>query len=353
MSAISREIQLETRRVRRPWTFRWFDRCPWHPAIVGIAVTVLMSLAYGVIELTSGRPQALIRGFEHIENGCTFLLGDYRIGIVGIIILVASTTARYVLAEWTLDSMARLGRHDFKDADSLANLRRWGIWPGLIGIVMCIAVAVDIVERDIEWSRDYWIFPHFFNWMWCVPFGWVGGRLIFSLIANALAVSRSAECVEIRDLVRNPQLDIAVRHGSRSAFISLMFIGILSVHFLDPGLGLPTVLFLILLLIISAGISSVPALGVVSRLYAFRDEQLDVLRNELEVEQAQLYAKDRDYEPGRIADIVAMEQRLQSWKVNVFHFSNIARIAIYALVGVVSWIGAAAVSVFVENMFQI
>lgn len=353
MNAISPEVQLEARGVMRPWTFRWFDRCPWHPAIVGIAMTVLMLLAYAVVELLSGRPQALIKGFEHIENGCTFLLGDYRIGIIGIIILAASTTARYVLAEWTLDSMTRLGRHDFEDADSVANQHRWGFWPGLIGIVLCTAVAIDIVERDVEWSRDYWIFPHLFNWAWCVPFGWVGGRLLFSLIANAVAVSRKAESVAIRDLVRNPQLDIAVQHGSRSAFISLMFIGILSVHFLDPGLGLPTALFLIVLLIVSAGISSVPALGVVSQLYAFREEQLKILRSELDVEQEQLYAKDSGYEPGRIADIVAMEQRLQSWKIDVFHFSNIARIAIYALVGVVSWIGAAAVSVFVENLFQI
>lgn len=352
MSVASSRIGFVPGVPRQPLTFRWFDRCPWHPAIAGMGMAVLMSLAYAMIESLSGRPQALLHNHTLIDNGCPYLVGDYRIGMVGILILVASMTARYLLAGWARESMTQLRRSDLKDAEALADESPWGILPGLIGIVLCLAVAVDIAERDIEWTRSYWIFPHVFNWAWCIPFGWVGGRLIYSLIANALAISRIAERTEIQDLSSHLELDIAVKHGSRSALISLMFIGILSVHFVDPGLDAPAIVFLVVLFLAGAGFSTVPALGVVRKLYLFRDKQLDTLRSELETEQQQLYAKHYDYEPGRIADIIAMEQRLQSWTVNVFHFSNVARVMTYALVGFFSWIGAAAVSVFIENLFQ-
>lgn len=336
----------------RPWTFRWFDRCPWHPAVVGLGIAVLLSIAYSLVELLSGRPQALLHGHALIANSCSYLVGDYRIGIVGILVLVASMTARYLLAGWARESMAELKRCDLKDADTLAHEKRWGVLPGLIGIALCFAFAVDIAERDVEWTSAYWIFPHAFNWAWCVPFGWVGGRLVFALIANALAISRIAERTDIQDLSCHTELDVAVTHGSRSALISLMFVGILSVHFIDPGLDLPAIAFLLILFVAGAVVSTLPALGVIKKLYGFRDRQLDSLRVELEIEQEQLYAKDADYEPGRIADIVAMEQRLQSWKVNVFRASNVAKVLTYALVGFVSWIATAAVSVFIESLFQ-
>ena len=76
------------------------------------------------------------------------------------------------------------------------------------------------------------------------------------------------------------------------------------------------------------------------------------MRREIEIEEEQLRNKDPDYEPGRIGDIVALEQRLQDWQVSVFRFSTFARVLVYALIGFLSWVGAEAVSIVVEDMFR-
>ena len=82
-------------------------------------------------------------------------------------------------------------------------------------------------------------------------------------------------------------------------------------------------------------------------------ELLEHLRGEIAVEEQQLLDKDPDYEPGRIGDLVSMEKRLTEYKVTVFRFSTVTRLALYAIIGFLSWLGAAAVSVFVESLFEI
>lgn len=344
-------FRTSSRASLRPWTFALFDRSPWPAWATGLALGLLLLLVLSVAELASGRPQAVLHGHAPGEVGCEHLLGDYRIGVVGIILLASSMTARYALARWTLESARRLGQPGLKDAETLAGENRWGLWPGIVGIAIVLLLAVDIAERDVEWTRAYWILPHAFNWGWCIPFGWVGGRLVFSVVANALIVSRAAERIEVNDLSDTTAFDATIRHGSRSALVSLMFLGIVSVHFMDPGLDAPAMLFLTALFVLGAVVATYPALGALRNLYDLRDRQLERLSVELETEERQLYTRDADYEPGRIADIVAMEQRLQNWRVTIFHFSNVARLLVYALVGFMSWIAAEAVSVLVEGLF--
>lgn len=337
--------------AKSPWSFALARKSSWPTWLTGVAFGLAL-LAFAVLlEFFAGRPQALLRGETPLDVGCAYILGDYRIAIVGIIALAYSMTARYKLTEWTDEATAHLGRPDVLNAEALASSRWWGFVPGLLGIALCLAAAADIAESNIEWTRDYWILPHLHNWVWCVPFGWVAGRLIYSVFANAMIISRIARTVEISDLNNTAPLEAAVRHGSRSALISLMFLGIISVHFLDPGLDLPTIVVLVVLYFVGAAISALPAAGIVQSYYNKRDVELEILRNEIVVEEQQLLDKDPDYEPGRIGDLVSMEQRLASWKVTVFHFSTLVRLGFYVFIGFLSWIGAAAVSVVVEQIF--
>ena len=130
-----------------------------------------------------------------------------------------------------------------------------------------------------------------------------------------------------------------------------MFLGLVSVHFIDPGLGFGTIIFLIILFLVGASISTLHVLGVAPLLYEIKDKQLAHLRQELNAEASNFLKSSCDYTPGRLSDIVALENRLDDWRVSIFHFSNIARVGLYSLVGFFSWLGAAAVSIVVENMF--
>ncbi len=347
------EPQARRRRARQPWSFALARLSPWPTWITGVVFGAALLGFFIVLELLSGRPQAILSGIKPVDAGCLYLLGDYRIGIVGIIALAYSLTARYKLSEWTNGTIRQLGRPGVLDAETLASTRWWGFLPGLIGIALCLFVAVDIAERQVEWTREYWILPHLHNWGWCFPFGWVAGRLIFSVFANAVIVSRLCRSIEIADLQDSTPVEVSVRHGSRSALISLMFLGIISVHFLDPGLNLPTMIVLIVLYVVGAAISALPTAGIVQSYYDKRDVELEVLHGEIAIEEQQLRDKDPDYEPGRIGDLVSMEQRLANWKITVFKFSTLARLGLYVFIGFLSWIGAAAVSVIVEGFFDI
>ncbi len=339
------------RASTRPWTFRLFRLSNWPPALTGIAFGAALLAAMMLLEFATGRPQAILAGRSAADVGCEYLLGDYRIGIVGIILLAYAMTARYVLARWTYQTAAYLGSPGFVDAETLAETRWWGFLPGVAGAALCLALAIDIAERDIEWTSEYWILPHIFNWAWCIPFGWIGMRLIFALTANAILISRVARKIEVRDLDDTVPLDAAIRHGTRSALLSLMLLGLVSVHFIDPGLGLPAVAFLVTLFLVGVVISTLPVIGVVQVLYDKRDRHVDRLRQEIDIEEQQLLTKDPDYEPGRIGDLVALEKRLEDWRPPVVRVSVLVRLVIYTAIGFLSWLGAAAVSVVVENFF--
>ena len=344
------EPQRRRMLAKQPWSFALARLSPWPTPITGLIFGSALLGFVMLMEFFSGRPQAVLRGATPADLGCTYLLGDYRIAIVGIIALAYSLTARYKLAEWTNETTKQLGRSDIEDAETLASTRWWGFVPGLFGMALCVAVAVDIAERPIEWTRDYWILPHLNNWGWCLPFGWVAGRLVYALFANAVIISRLCKNVHISDLQDTIPIEVSVRHGSRSALISLMFLGIISVHFLDPGLDLPTIVVLVVLYVVGAAISALPTTGIVQSYYDKRDAELEILHREIAIEEQQLRDKDPGYEPGRIGDLVAMEQRLANWKVTVFRFSTLARLVFYVFIGFLSWIGAAAVSVVIEML---
>lgn len=345
------EPEVRATGTKQPWSFALAGLSPWSTWITGLVFGAALLGFFMVLELLSGRPQEILGGTTPLDAGCPYLLGDYRIAIVGIIALAYSLTARYKLAEWTNETTRQLGRADVMDAESLAGARWWGFVPGVLGIALCLSAAIDIAERPVEWSGDYWILPHVLNWGWCFPFGWVAGRLIFAVFTNAMTISRLCRSIEIVDLQDSTPVEVSVRHGSRSALISLMFLGIISVHFLDPGLNVPTIVVLVILFVVGAVISALPTAGIVQSYYDKRDIELEKLHREIAIEEQQLRDKDPDYEPGRIGDLVSMEQRLANWRITVFKFSTLARLGLYVFIGFLSWLGAAAVSVVVEGFF--
>jgi len=305
------------------------------------------------LELLSGRPQLLMRGVAPIDAGCLYLLGDYRISLVGVILLAYTLTARYILTQWTHEIAASLSVTDFVDAESLAEQRWWGFLPGLTGAFLTFMFGVDISERPVEATESYWILPHLFNWGWCLPFGWAAGRLFYSVPTNAIKIGRIARSIEIHDLAHREPLDASILHGSRSAFLSVVFLGLVSVHFVDPGTGTIAAGVLIILFVVGVAISIVPVFGAITQLQDTRDLQVDRIQKERAVEEAKMLASDGTYVPGRMADLVALEKHLGEQRITVFRISNLVRLLIYALIGLFSWLGAAAVSVFVEKLLGV
>lgn len=350
MASAQKSFIDEPGAARLPWSFYLFRKSPVGPALTGVIICLLMITFLTVIEVLSGRPQMMLDGLSPAEAGCEWLLHDYRISIVGVFILTHAMTARYILCKWTYASALSLSDSDFNDAESHLAHSRWGFLPGLTGAIIVLALGIDMAKQDIEMTRAYWNVSHTFNWLWCVPAGWVCGQFIFALVRDAILISRRARDIEVRDLSERGPLDIAVKHGSRSTLLSLMFLGLASVHIFDPGMGPVSAVVLALLIAVGAIFSIAPPLGVIHGMYDFRDAELARLTHEISVGRQQLANSESSYNPGRISDMVALEQHLKNWKVNVLRLSNLARFVLYSALGFVSWLSAAGISIVVENM---
>lgn len=350
MASVQKSFIDQPGSARLPWSFHIFRLSPFGAALTGVILCLMLLTLLVVIEVVSGRPQRMLEGLSPAEVGCEWLLHDYRISIVGVFILIHAMTARYILSRWTYGAALALSDSDFDDAESLLANSRWGFLPGLTGAFVVLVLGIDMAKQEIEMTSEYWNLPHTFNWLWCVPAGWIGGQFIFALVRDAVLISRRAQEIEVRDLSERGPLDIAVKHGSRSTLLSLMFLGVASVHIFDPGMGPVSAVVLVMLIAVGAVFSIVPPLGVIHRMYDFRDAQLERLTRQISLGQQQLANSESSYNPGRIGDMVALEQHLKNWKVNVLHLSNFARFFLYSALGFVSWLSAAGISIAVENM---
>lgn len=338
---------------RAPWSFALFRLLPVAPAVTGILIGLLLGTLLVLLELTSGRPQALLAGQPPVEVGCVYLLGDYRISLVGVILLAYTLTARYVLTRWARDAGRQLLEDDFVDAESLAEARWWGVLPGIAGAALTFTFGVDISERPAELSRAYWILPHLFNWAWTIPFGWVAGRFFYSVPMNAILVARRAKEVGAHQVDSTLPMEQTIRHGLRSALLSLVFLGLVSVHFVDPGVGAIAVGVLIALFVSGVAIAIVPVAGSFREVKAIHESRLGMLQAEIAEEERKLMERATDYEPGRIRDLTALEKRMTEQRFSFLSLPNMLRLAMYAIVGLLSWLGAAAVSIALEQVFGV
>jgi hypothetical protein len=110
------DVQENIGYAARPWTFHLFRLSKWSPLLTGIAFGGLVLALMTMLEFATGRPQAVLDGKSLADAGCVYLIGDYRIGIISIMMLTYAMTARYILAGWTRRTAAHLGRADFVDS---------------------------------------------------------------------------------------------------------------------------------------------------------------------------------------------------------------------------------------------
>lgn len=350
---IVRNIEKEEGQRRSPWSFALFRLLPVSPSVMGALFGLLSAGLLVAFELMSGRPQKLLAGMPPEDVGCVFLLGDYRIALIGVILLAYTMTARYILTLWSQSAGRQLLKEDFQDAESIAESRWWGFLPGLAGAALTLTFGIDISERPMEWNRAYWILPHTFNWLWTIPFGWVAGRFFYSVPVNAILVARRAREIGAEELDSTLPMEQTIRHGLRSALLSLVFLGLVSVHFVDPGVGIVAVGVLVALFVSGVAIAIVPVANSFREVKAIHDQRLETLQAEIAAEERKLMERASDYEPGRIRDLTALEKRMTEQRFNFVSLPNVLRLAMYAFVGLLSWLGAAAVSIALEQVFGV
>ena len=95
-----------------------------------------------------------------------------------------------------------------------------------------------------------------------------------------------------------------------------------------------------------------PLLGARRRIRRAKTEKLTDLRQSLREAEEDLAAGRGAPQPGRVADLVALEQRIDSVREWPFDSSTVLRFALYLLIPLGSWAGGALVERAIDSLLD-
>jgi hypothetical protein len=186
---------------------------------------------------------------------------------------------------------------------------------------------------------------------------WVLARqmLLFALLAQtawldlvlAHRLSRLGERIVQVDLLDLAPLGAFARSGLRSVLLWMLGSALAALFLLLPFSSLPALLSLVLIFAVAVVALLLPALGVHRRLAESRRFELARAREAIRLESEALLA-ERARSPGRLADLLAWEARLDGASTWPFDATTLVRFALYVTLGLGSWLGGAAVERVLE-----
>ncbi|MCZ6463718.1 MAG: hypothetical protein O7A09_05230 [Proteobacteria bacterium] len=184
--------------------------------------------------------------------------------------------------------------------------------------------------------------------------GWLLGHAVITEVHLATSYARlGADHVRV-DLLDQRPLRPFARRGLRSAFAWILYSSLISLFWLGPAPGSSNAailagLFLVLILGFLLGVS-----GVRDSIHRAKREKLDGLRDAIRRESERVLDAPAPGEPGsaRLASLIAYQglvERVREWP---FDAPVLLRLAVYALLGVLSWLGGALVERLLDDALR-
>jgi hypothetical protein len=216
---------------------------------------------------------------------------------------------------------------------------------GLVGLAVAVAVIVD----PTSWPEGGPFDAPTPILVWAlakvVVFFWLIARSVYIEIAVARRLSRIGERWIRVDLLDLRPLAPFARHGLRSVLIWMGFALLVSLLFLQPwGRGIAAENMIAVLAIAVAALL-LPVLGLHRRLVREKEEEQGRVREAIAREREGLFsgAGAARAEAGSLADLAAYGRLVDEAPTWPFDLSTLVRFGLYLLLGLASWIGAAAV----------
>ncbi len=243
-------------------------------------------------------------------------------------------------------------------AAELEELRREisTVSPGLlttVGIVTALVTAAVAFQDETAWQGGqrralgdpalvWYVGRNVVNW-------WLISRAVAIEVLLARAFSRLGARLPAVDVVDRTPLDPFGRRGLRSVLLWMLYLSLFSLQYAlgtaEPILGAT------LLLVVAFAVAAflLPVWGAHLRLREAKAEELARIRSQIgELRERALGAPPDQVSGGRLADLIAWEQRIASGGDWPFSGSTLLRFALYTAIGLGSWLGAA----FVERLLE-
>jgi hypothetical protein len=327
-------------------TLRLLDRSPIEPALLSLGVALSATAAFLISEIASGRLEMLS---ANGEDG----LRNLRLAVGFIVLIVYLPTATlYVLrgARRTVDELRPLLRLDESEvrarADSIGTQPvaafRWAGWIGVC-VALMIPLLVDLPRGEFPYALGQPI-----ETMWhraATPIvGWWAGRLGYLILLESGRLSTLARGLRSIDLFELEPLLPFARQGLSNALFLIGFVTIFAVmSSLEVGLG-PAAGLITLMALPAAGFGmALPARGVHSMIREEKERRLAACRSRLRNLEIDSGKEPNSTELGELANLLTLRSHLEEVREWPFDTSVIVRLAVYLVIPLGSWAGAALV----------
>jgi len=339
-----------TERTASSPTLRFLDGLSISPVLLCVGLAVLASGGLLLGELWSGRLVQLAANSDGLRNV------RIAVGLIAMVFYVPTATL-YVLrgARRTADGLRPLVRLEDPEVRALvaaagtqsaAGLRRAG-WVGLLVSVLVPLIA-DLPRGDFPYELDptpevVW------HRVAVLVVGWWVGRLLYVIGVESRRLSALAEGLRPIDIFDLKPLLPFARQGLTHALLLTGFVSIFVVmSIFEVGLGLAVGFIALLTLPAAAFGMLLPVRGVHSVIRAEKQRRLFWCQERLHTLQGDSTAGPDGPATHALADVLTLRSHLEAVREWPFDTSVLVRLAIYLVIPLGSWAGAALVERMVD-----
>jgi hypothetical protein len=181
--------------------------------------------------------------------------------------------------------------------------------------------------------------------------GWVVGLAAASEIGSAITYRNLGRDLVRVDLLDTRRLQPFARRGMRSALAWILCNSLLSLFWLGPGAGNVNGVILVSTIVLLGALLGFSISGVRDSIRCEKRRQLDALRERIR-QQRRVVLGEAGSSPGegaQLADLIAYHDLIERAPEWPFDAPMAARFALFALLGLGSWLGGALVERLLES----
>jgi hypothetical protein len=333
-------------------TLRLLDRSPIEPALLSIGVALSASAVLLVAEVASGRLGTLTAA-----DGDGLRNLRLAFGFIAMIVYIPTATL-YVLrgarrAADELRPLLDLNRAAVRDQlDAIGTQPvtafRWAGWTGIF-VALMIPLIVDLPRGESPYALNQPI-----EAIWhriATPIvGWWVGRLGYLILLDSRRFSdlaRGLRSIDLFDL--EPLLPFA-RQGLSNALFLIGFVTIFVVmSFFEVGFGPAAALIALMSLPAVVFGMALPVRGVHDMIREEKARRLTWCRTRLSTLHGNVGREPDSSEIREIVDLLTLRSHLEAAREWPFDISVIVRLAVYLVIPLGSWAGAALVERVIDT----
>lgn len=310
------------------------------PVAVAMAFAVILIIGYLAGEWQTGRLQ---RVFNGAENSLSL-----RATATLFVLAAFVPVAHLYLRRWTAQHLAAL-RASYGEAISSVQSAPPGIGAGIVGAAAFFLLFMVI--PNLAGGSPVLSFQLIAAVISGMVFGWLAGRFLVCMLKDSMQMSRLARALPDLDLLDLSPLSPFVQQGLKCTLLTMIVLVFTSHLFIAPGnTVIGSTVFLLIWIGLTLVVFTLPVLGAHERILAEKQSQLDAIRSEIRDAKMQL-VDHRDGNAGnRLSALLDLESRLERVRAWPYETSTWLKLGLYVLIGLGSWLGAAAVERLLDSL---